>query len=333
MTGGCDNGVRIVHRGLIMTIAAIGNGVHQIDTRQSGYEGITAAYLITGPRPCLIETGTATSAPTVIQALGELGLGPSDLASVVVSHIHLDHAGGAGHLTAAFPQAQLYVQERGARHLVDPSKLVASARRVFGDAMDLLGEIIPTSAERVHALGEGDRIDLGDGRFLESFHAPGHASHHIGLMDSAVGDLYVGDAAGVYIPETGDVRPATAPPEFDFALAQQTLARFRERAPSRLLFSHYGPVVDVADILARSEDELERLIADVRESREHGHDLDHAVAMIVDRTNARLTALAAMPEVQERFAALNTTAANVVGVNRWLNSVDGLEYDFGDAAH
>lgn len=315
-----------------VTVTDIGNGVHQIDTRQSGYAGITAAYLITGQRPCLIETGTATSAATVIKALHQLGLSPADLASVVVSHIHLDHAGGAGHLTQAFPRAHLYVHERGARHLVDPTKLIASARRVFGDAMELLGEILPTPAERVHALEEGMRIDLGAGRFLESFAAPGHASHHIGLIDPSVGDLYVGDAAGVYIPETGDVRPATAPPEFDFTAAQQTLARFRERAPERLLFSHYGPVRDVPNILDRSEDELQRLIADVREAREHGHDLDHAVAMIVERTNERLTALAAMPEVQERFSALNTTAANVVGVNRWLNSVEEDQYDFGDAA-
>jgi glyoxylase-like metal-dependent hydrolase (beta-lactamase superfamily II) len=315
-----------------MGITPLGGGVIEIDTRQSGYQGITAAYLITGPRPCLVETGTATSADTVIAALHEIGLSPDDLASVVVSHIHLDHAGGAGHLTRAFPNAHLYVQERGARHLVDPSKLIASARRVFGDAMDLLGEIIPTASERVHALAEGDRIDLGGGRHLESFHAPGHASHHIGLMDTSTGDLFVGDAAGVYIPESGDVRPATAPPEFDFALAEQTLAKFRERKPTRLLFSHYGPVLDVPETLERSLDELRRLVSDVREARESGHDLDHAVAMIVERTNQRLTTLASMPEVQERFAALNTTAANVVGVNRWLNSVEEPQYDFGDAA-
>jgi glyoxylase-like metal-dependent hydrolase (beta-lactamase superfamily II) len=315
-----------------MEVIDIGNGVHQIDTRQSGYEGITAAYLITGDRPCLIETGTATSAPTVIAALNSLGLAAEDLASVVVSHIHLDHAGGAGHLTAAFPEARLFVHERGARHLVDPTKLLVSARRVFGDAMDLLGDILPTDAARVEALGEGSSIDIGAGRTLDAFFAPGHASHHIALLDSASGDLFVGDAAGVYIPETGDVRPATAPPEFDFALAEATLAKFRERKPQRLLFSHYGPVINVESILDQSLDELKRLISDVREAREHGHDLDHAVAMIIERTNERLTALAALPDVQERFAALNTTAANVVGVNRWLNTVDDFEYNFGDAA-
>lgn len=312
-------------------ITDLGGGLIQIDTKQSGYEAITAAYLITGPRPCLIETGTQTSARTVISALKELGLEPADLASVVVTHIHLDHAGGVGDVAQAFPHAQVYVQERGARHIADPAKLIASARRVFGDAMELLGEMQPTPAERVHGLIDGS-IDLGAGRRLEVFHAPGHASHHIGLMDTNTGDLFVGDAAGVYIPETHDVRPATAPPEFDFYLAQQSLARFRERAPSRLLFSHYGPTTDVSTILDRSEDELARLIADVKYSREHGHTLDHAVAYIVERTNQRLTQLASHPEVVARFESLNSSAANIVGVNRWLNSIEDQQFEFGDAA-
>lgn len=310
----------------------LGHDLYEIDTRQSGYAGITASYLIRSERPCLIETGTEKSAETVIASLRGLGVAPGDLASIVVTHIHLDHAGGVGSLTKAFPNAQVYVHERGARHVVDPSRLVASARRVFGDAMELLGEMTGTPAERVHSLHDGNAIELGGGRTLESFDAPGHASHHVGLIDTATGDLFVGDAAGVYIPETGDVRPATAPPEFDFNLARQTLKRFRERSPQRLLFSHYGPVDNVSDVLARSEDEIERLIADVRFSREHQHDLDHAVAYVIEKTNQRLRTLAGLPEVAERFESLNSTAANVVGINRWLNSVESEQYEFGDAA-
>lgn len=310
----------------------LGNDLFQIDTKQSGYDGITAAYLIAGSRPCLIETGTATSAPEVISALDEMGLAPDDLASVVVTHIHLDHAGGVGHIAEAFPQASIYVHERGAKHVVDPSRLVASARRVFGEAMTLLGEMEPTPAHRVYSLAS-QSIDLGNGRALESFDAPGHASHHVGLIDTLSGSLFVGDAAGVYIPETGDVRPATAPPEFDFHLALATLQKFRERAPQQLLFSHYGQVGDVEAVLDRSQDELERLVADVKNAREKKHDLDHAVASIIEKTNQRLTALAQHPEVLARFESLNSTAANVVGVNRWLNSIEQNKYDFGDAAN
>jgi glyoxylase-like metal-dependent hydrolase (beta-lactamase superfamily II) len=313
-----------------VSVSDLGNDVFQIDTVQSGYDGITAAYLIRGERPCLVETGTATSAPTVIKALASLGIEAYDLKTIVVSHIHLDHAGGAGDVSAAFPSASLHVHERGARHLVDPSRLLASSRRVFGSLMEILGELLPTPAERVVALSEDRPIDLGGGRFLESFNAPGHASHHVGLFDSQTGDLYVGDAAGIYIPETGDVRPATAPPEFDFHLAQETLAKFSARAPQRLLFSHYGPVDAVEDVLDRSREETERLISDVRESRLHQHDLEHAVQMVLDRTRERLGDYYSRPELIEKFESLNSTAANIAGINRWLNSVESLQFEFED---
>ena len=126
-----------------------------------------------------------------------------------MTHIHLDHAGGVGDLAQAFPNAQVVVHERGARHLADPS---TGGQRTSGvrEVMDrLFGDLRPTDAHRLVAVGEVGSVDLGDGRHLSAFHNPGHASHHIGLVDSATGDLYTGDAAGVYVPETRDVRPAT----------------------------------------------------------------------------------------------------------------------------
>src|SRR5690242_1117329 len=218
----------------------------------AGYEGITAGYLIRGERPCLVETGTAPSAPVVRDALAALGVGPGDLATVVVTHIHLDHAGGVGDIAAMFPGAEIVVHERGARHLADPSRLMASARQVYGSALDaLFGELAPTPAGRIKTVEEHGSIDLGEGRRLDSHYSPGHAKHHIGLIDSASGDLYVGDAAGVYLPETGDMRPATPPPDFDLELALASLRLFAALAPARLLFSHFGPVGEVAQTLER----------------------------------------------------------------------------------
>jgi len=314
------------------TITELGGEVFEIDTRMGGHSGITAGYLIRGDRPCLIETGTALSAPTVIESLAALGIGPADLSTVVVTHIHLDHAGGVGDIAEAFPNAQVVVHERGARHLVDPTKLVASARRVFGSIMDtMFGDLKPTDAARVVALGDIGTIDLGGGRVLESFHAPGHASHHVGLLDSATGDLYTGDAAGVYIPETADVRPATPPPDFDLDLALSSMDRMGHIAPSRLLFSHYGPVTDVEDVLGRSREELIRWVELVREARTAQMDLDHAVAMVAERTrSARLAELG--PEADAKWEALSSTASNVVGISRWLDSVDGPGSTSGDAA-
>src|SRR6202046_4790003 len=149
-------------------ITALGHEVYQIDTRMAGYEGITAGYLIRGSRPCLVETGTAASAPVVRAALAALGVGAADLATVVVTHIHLDHAGGAGDIAAMYPGAEVVVHVRGARHLADPSRLMAGARAVYGSALDrLFGELGPVPADRIVALDDVGSIDLGDGRRLD----------------------------------------------------------------------------------------------------------------------------------------------------------------------
>ncbi len=316
-----------------MTVTPLGNEVYQIDTKQSGYEGITAGYLIRGAKPCLVETGTATSAETVIAALADLGIGAADLATIVVTHVHLDHAGGAGHLTTHFPKARLVAHERGARHLVDPSRLMTSARRVFGRILDeVMGELLPTPAERVTPLGETGKIDLGDGRSLDTFYAPGHATHHIGLVDSTSGDLYVGDAAGIYIQETKTQRPATPPPDFNLNIALDSIAAFRSIKPARLLFSHYGPVSDIDEVLDRSVEEMNLWVELVRQARTQLMDLDHAIEMIKEKTRQRYQNLLANPALSQRFEELNSTGANIVGINRWLDSIEGSEYSFGDAA-
>jgi glyoxylase-like metal-dependent hydrolase (beta-lactamase superfamily II) len=303
----------------------LGHEVYEIDTRMAGYSQITAGYLIRADRPCLVETGTAPSAPVVRDALAGLGVGPGDLATVVVTHIHLDHAGGVGDIAGLFPQAEIVVHERGARHLADPSRLMASARQVYGDALDaLFGELAPTPAERIRTVEERGSVDLGGGRSLDSHYSPGHAKHHVGLIDSASGDLYVGDAAGVFVPETGDMRPASPPPDFDLPLALESLRLFAALAPARLLFSHFGPVADVAAALARSAEELNVWVAETRRARGAGLDLDHAVAMVRDRTRERYAALqpGADPEITTRAETISGTRANVEGILRWLEKTE-----------
>src|SRR6202789_2357855 len=262
-------------------VTDLGHDVYQIDTRMAGYQGITAGYLIRSSRPCLVETGTSTSAPVVRAALAALGIGACDLATVVVTHIHLDHAGGVGDIASMFGGAQVVVHEKGARHLAAPSRLMASAGRVDGDALDVLfGSMKPVSADRLRTLDDVGTIDLGDGRRLSSYYSPGHARHHVGLVDSQTGDLYVGDAAGVYIPETGDLRPATPPPDFDLEVALASIARFASLGPARLLFSHYGPVADVTATLERSAEEISVWVSETRAARSAGMDLDHAVEAV-----------------------------------------------------
>src|SRR3954464_9411217 len=162
----------------------IGPGVVEIDTLLGGWERVTAGYLIEGPAPVLVETGSQSSVPALLAGLAEHGVGARDLAGIAVTHIHLDHAGGVGNVADAFPNATVYVHEKGARHLVDPSRLVSSAAQVYGDLLDTLyGRLDPTPAERVHVLEDGEQIRIGPNRTLTTVESPGHAKHHLALHD------------------------------------------------------------------------------------------------------------------------------------------------------
>src|SRR6202035_2760342 len=173
------------------------------------------------------------SVPALLHALDDQGVAAGDLAGIAVTHIHLDHAGGVGDVARAFPNATVYVHEKGARHLVDPERLVRSAAMVYGNLLDdLYGRLDPTPADRIHVLADGEEIVVGPGSSLVTVDSPGHAKHHLGLHhvgDAASGVLFAGDAVGVRLPDGGVLRPATPPPDFDLDLALHSLGRFRER--------------------------------------------------------------------------------------------------------
>ena len=169
-----------------MSSTLIAPGITQIDTLLGGWERMTAGYLVDGDAPLLVETGSQSSVPVLLEALAELGVSPGDLSGVAVTHIHLDHAGGVGDVARAFPSATVYVHEKGARHLVDPTRLVDSASRVYGPLLDsLYGRLDPTPAERIHVLADGEEIRTGTDHVLTTVDSPGHAKHHLALHDSA----------------------------------------------------------------------------------------------------------------------------------------------------
>jgi glyoxylase-like metal-dependent hydrolase (beta-lactamase superfamily II) len=257
----------------------------------------------------LVETGSQTSVPVVLDALAGLGVGSDDLAGVVVTHIHLDHAGGVGDLARAFPKATVYVHPVGARHLVDPSRLIASAARVYGDALDTLyGRLDPTPVERIRALEDGDQLPVGPGRTLTAVHSPGHASHHLALHDSGTGVLFAGDAAGVRLPDVGVLRPATPPPEFDLDLAVASLRRFAARRPSAVALAHFGVLDgDPVDVLGEAEDALRNWAAVAETAWNRGDDVATALA----------AAFGADPS--ETMAILNGVHSNAAGLRRWLD--------------
>jgi glyoxylase-like metal-dependent hydrolase (beta-lactamase superfamily II) len=294
----------------------IGDGVIQIDTLLGGWTRATAGYLIEGPMPLLVETGSQTSVPTLLGALDELGVSAGDLAGVAVTHIHLDHAGGVGDVARAFPNATVYVHEKGARHLVDPSRLVDSAARVYGPLLDsLYGRLDPTPADRVHVLDDLEEIEVGNGRRLTTVDSPGHAKHHLALHDSATGLLFVGDAVGVRLPDGGVLRPSTPPPDFDLDQAVHSLDRFRERQPTGLALAHYGLLGEPDDVLAQAQDVLHQWAAVAEAAWRDGRDIATALE---EHFAADLEGVA--PEHREKLETLNGVHSNAAGFQRWLET-------------
>jgi glyoxylase-like metal-dependent hydrolase (beta-lactamase superfamily II) len=297
----------------------IGPGVWEIDTLLGGWTRLTAGYLVEGPAPVLVETGSQTSVPALLAALEEHGVAPGDLAGVAVTHIHLDHAGGVGDVARAFPQATVYVHEKGARHLVDPARLVRSAAQVYGDLLDsLYGRLEPTPAERIHVLADGETIEIGPGRTLTTIDSPGHAKHHLGLHDSESGILFAGDAVGVRLPDAGILRPATPPADFDLDQAVTSLRKFRARNPAGVALAHYGLLPDPLVMLEEAE-EILRHWAEVAERAWRAGDdiagaLEKEFASDVDGVAA---------DQRAKLDTLNGIHSNAAGLRRWLETTKG----------
>ncbi len=300
----------------------IGDGVLQIDTLLGGWDRVTAAYLVEGPGPVLVETGSRSSLQSLLAELDALGMGPSDLAGVIVTHIHLDHAGGVGDVARFFPGATVYVHPAGARHLADPSRLVASAERVYGDLLDgLYGRLEPTPAERVRALDDGEEVRVGPHRVLTTVHAPGHAKHHVGVHDSESGILFTGDAAGVCLPDAGTLRPATPPPDFDPVQALASLERFRDRSPSALAFAHYGLVPEAPTALDEAAEALRRWTLVAETAWQEGGDIaaafEEAFAGEVEGGGPDGEGTSGH---REKLETLNGFHSNAAGFRRWFET-------------
>jgi glyoxylase-like metal-dependent hydrolase (beta-lactamase superfamily II) len=222
-------------------------GVFLLDHHFRGSPGVIASYLVAdGDALTLIETGPASTMTTLLAGVRQAGFDPEQIERVVVTHIHLDHAGGAGALLRKLPRARLYVHPVGAPHLVDPAKLMASATRIYGDLMGpLWGEMLPVPADRLEVLP--DRATLTTGQHtLRAYHTPGHADHHLALHDPEAGVVFTGDVGGVRLDGTRHIRPPTPPPEFSPEKWHASIATLRSLAPSRLYLTHFGGYDDAS---------------------------------------------------------------------------------------
>ena len=239
-----------------MSATPLGPNTWCLDLEFQGYAGAVAAFLLAdGDRLALVETGPGSTLAALEAGVRDAGFTLEQLTAVAVTHVHLDHAGAAGAVLARAPRARLYVHPRGVAHMVDPSRLMASATRIYGDRMARLwGAFEPVPAERVVALDDGARVPCGE-RTLVAVHTPGHAAHHAAFHEPETGDVYAGDVAGVRLAGAPYVRPPTPPPDVDLDAWQASVARLRALHARRLVLTHFGAVTDVAwhldDLLAR----------------------------------------------------------------------------------
>jgi glyoxylase-like metal-dependent hydrolase (beta-lactamase superfamily II) len=243
-----------------------------IDLHQQGVERVIGSYVVaTGDGPALFDCGPASTLPALRAGLEERGLELGDIRHVLLSHVHLDHAGGAGTIVREHPHVQVHVSGVGAPHLLDPARLEASARRLYGDEFDTLwGELRAVPAENLHVVGD-------DVLGLACFDAPGHASHHVCYLDRD-GTLYAGDAAGVRIAPSRIVMPPTPPPDVDLYAWDRTLDELESREPERLALTHFG----VFDDVGRHVAELRARLREWEEIVESGAEGDEFVARVTD---------------------------------------------------
>jgi glyoxylase-like metal-dependent hydrolase (beta-lactamase superfamily II) len=241
------------------------NGIHAFDAGYVRHQLAAIHLIVDAGRAAFIDTGSNASLPRAQQAIAELGLGPESVDYVILTHIHLDHAGGAGTLMAAFPNARLVVHPRGARHMIDPSKLMAATEQVYGKetARALYGELLPISAERVIEATDGLVLLLGQ-RELACYDSPGHAKHHIFIHDRTAQGIFTGDTFGICYREC-DVEgrpllfPSTTPSQFDPAELRASVERMLALEPEAVYLTHFSrltPPRALADTMLRRLDDF-----------------------------------------------------------------------------
>ncbi|MBO9315901.1 MAG: MBL fold metallo-hydrolase [Chloroflexus sp.] len=263
-----------------MEIYPTPHNVALIDVHHLGRSHVIGTFLLLGDEPALVDPGPASTIPALRAGLSSYGLTVTDLRAIVLTHIHLDHAGATGLLVAENPHLVVHVHERGAPHLIDPSRLLNSATQLYGDRMATLwGDVRPIAAERIRTYTGGETLSLR-GHPLRAFDAPGHAKHHLIWLDEANGAAFVGDNTGVRLPGVRMTRPATPPPDVDLDAWAQTHDLLEQLRPQWLCLTHFGAYDDVAFHLADARLRLRQWAEIVRQSLLAGHDEATGVAAL-----------------------------------------------------
>ncbi len=273
-----------------------------IDLQFQGRPHVIATAVLSGPEGlALVDPGPASCLPALEAGLDGMGARLSDVRAVLLTHIHLDHAGASGTITSRLSGVRVWVHERGAPHLIDPSRLLASAARLYGDAMDTLwGPVLPVPADRVHVLNDSEIVPVWS-RTLRVTYTPGHAVHHVTYLDETEGIAYVGDTAGVQVAGGYLIAP-TPPPDIDVEAWGVSLDRIDQMNPRELLLTHFGAVDNPRDHLARFRRVLAQSAAAVRATLSLPGSDEEKILRFVDQMRTELRQ--ALAEEDARAAEL-----------------------------
>lgn len=273
-----------------------GNGIHAIDAHYTRHEFAAIHLIVDNGRAAFVDTGANSSIPHALDALRSLGLNEQAVDYVLLTHIHLDHAGGAGTLMAACPNARLVVHPRGARHMIDPAKLMAATRDVYGaeKAAALYGELLPIAAERVIEVSQGETLRLGQ-RTLSFHDCPGHAKHHVFIHDHAARAVFTGDTFGIsYRDNDVDGRPfvfpSSTPSQFDPDAMRDSIRRMLACAPEAVYLTHYSRLAPPDQIAVEVLRRLDAMVAMAREVGAGGTAPEACKEAIRERLTAYLLA-------------------------------------------
>ena len=296
-----------------------------LDTFYQGEPGVIASYLLTGRAGlALVDVGSASSVEHVLAGVRAAGFDPHDIQHLVLTHIHLDHAGAAGTLTRLLPHAQVYVHRIGAPHLIDPSRLLSSAQRIYGDRMQTLwGDMEPVPAGRLTILDDGADLTVGD-RTLHAIYTPGHAIHHLAYHDAAHAAVFAGDVAGVRLQGMGFVRPPTPPPDLDLEDWNASLDRLAVLDLRTLYLPHFGPAGDIpahfAQLRQRLADWGKVLLPGIRAGKSD-EALAADLAAHTDPQIAHLAASGATDEVVHRYELATNYLMSAQGYVRYYRKL------------
>lgn len=259
-----------------------------LDVNWLGHPRSIAACLIESDgQAVLIDPGPTSSLPTLREKLRTHGLSSTDLTAILLTHIHLDHAAATGSLVRENPHVRVYVHKVGAPHMADPSKLLRSAGRLYGDQMQrMFGEFLPVPQENLHILEGGETIAVG-GRKLDVVYTPGHASHHVSYFDSSEGVAFIGDTTGMRIESDSFVLPVTPPPDIDLEVWETSLAAISTRRPAGLFLTHFGFSTEVEAHITQLRERLHRWATRVRELLQNG-DENAALRTFTESVHAEL---------------------------------------------